>query len=92
MRVQDWWKLSFEAGLLAVEAQQVVLLRLMKLAQGGAAANTEAVRMVTEKAVVSANVAFGTALGDGPRSAVKKYRSRVRRNARRLSRRSKRPT
>ena len=84
--MQSWWRLSFETGLLALEAQQVILLRMMKLAQGGAAANAEMQRMVTEKAVVGANVAFSSALGSGPRAAVKKYRSRVRRNARRLSR------
>jgi hypothetical protein len=81
-----WWKLSFEAGLLALEAQRVMLLRLARLAQGGAAANAEAVRMVVEKAAVGANVAVGAGLGDGPRAAVRKYRTRVRRNARRLSR------
>jgi hypothetical protein len=84
--VRSWWRLSFETGLLALEAQQVISLRMMKLAQGGAAANAEAVRMVAEKAAVGANVAFSTALGSGPRAAVKKYRGSVRRNARRLSR------
>ena len=33
-----WWKLSFETGLLALEAQRVFLLRVARLAQGGAAA------------------------------------------------------
>jgi hypothetical protein len=81
-----WWKLSFETGLLALEAQRVILLRLARLAQGGSAANAEAVRMVVEKAAVGANLAVGLGLGGGPRSAVRKYRTRVRRNSRRLSR------
>jgi hypothetical protein len=81
-----WWKLAFETGLLALEAQQVVLLRAARLAQGGAAATSEAQRMFVEKAFVGANAAFSTALGGGPRTVVKKYRGRVRRNVRRLSR------
>jgi hypothetical protein len=79
------WKLAFETGLLALEAQQVILLRAARLAQGGAPV-TEVQRMFVEKAIVGANVAFSTALGGGPRTVVKKYRGRVRRNVRRLSR------
>jgi hypothetical protein len=81
-----WWKLAFETGLLALEAQQVILLRAARLAQGGAATTSEIQRMFLEKAVVGANAAFGTALGSGPRTVVKKYRLRVRHNIRRLSR------
>jgi hypothetical protein len=81
-----WWKLAFETGLLALEAQQVILLRAARLAQGDAAATSEIQRMFVEKAVVGANSAFGIALGSGPRTVVKKYRRRVRRNVRRLSR------
>lgn len=38
-----------DAAFLALESHQVIGLRLMKLAQGGTAANTEAVQMVEEK-------------------------------------------
>ena len=38
----SWWKLGMDATLLAMESQQVIALRLAKLATGGAAAQAEA--------------------------------------------------
>ena len=73
--------------MLALESHRVVTLRLAKLARGGSAAQSEALRMVTEKAAVGTNVAMGLMLGGSPQNAVKKYRTRVRANARRLSKR-----
>ena len=42
-------KLSSDAALLGFEAQQVIGLRLLRLASGGEAASFETERMVTEK-------------------------------------------
>jgi hypothetical protein len=76
---------SIQFGL---EAQQVIGLRLMKIAGGGVAAQAEAARMVTEK-VSAAAEAFGTlATGGSSRRIVRRYRTHVKANRRRLSRRT----
>lgn len=78
---------------LALEAQQVIALRLMKIAQGGPAAANEAHRMVAEKldaAAVAASLATAAATrggGDGGTDAVlRMLRRRVRANRKRLTR------
>ena len=85
--MNGWFALSYQTAMLALESHRVVTLRLAKLARGGSAAQFEALRMVTEKAAVGTNVAMGLMLGGSPQKAVKKYRTRVRANARRLSKR-----
>ena len=88
-----WLKLSMDAFWLGAESSQVVALRMMKLAGGGAGAAAEAQRMVAEK--VSAAMAAQTenALGAmsgaphaGAAKAMAHYRRRVRANRRRLTR------
>jgi hypothetical protein len=89
------WRHWIDATRLAIEAQQVMTLRLLRLAPGGIAAATEAQRMVSEKAAASlaAQAAGARALLTGrsltaaTRSAAVPYRSRVRANRRRLLRR-----
>ena len=44
-----WFALSSQAALLGLEAQGVIALRLMRLAAGGALAESEASRMIAEK-------------------------------------------
>lgn len=75
----------FAAALLAIEAQNVVQLRLAKFAWGGAEAQTEAQTMVNEK--LSALVeASGTLLMGGSLSTVvARYREHVAANSRRLA-------
>lgn len=51
----------FDAAMLAFEAQEVIGLRLAKLAQGGMAANTEALQMIEEKFCAVARAASMTA-------------------------------
>ena len=77
-----WWNV----GMLAAEAQQVMWLRFMRFAAGGATASAEAQRMVSEKVAVAAPVAAGILMGDSPGKVVKRYRGKVRANKRRLSR------
>ena len=75
------------------EAQTVMFLRGLRMAQGGAKARAEAQRMVTEKvaALAEAQVAATVAtLKGGKKHRVAKkalgvYAGRVRRNRRRLS-------
>ena len=88
-----WLALSFQAVRLGWEAQNVMVLRLMRLAGGGVAGHTEANLMVTEKvaALTEAHVAGTTVAikgGDGHdlvKKVMKVYQKRVRRNKRRLS-------
>ncbi len=73
-------------AMLAVESQQVIALRIMKLATGGAEAQEEAHRMVSEKMVEANQATMSLMLGASPDSVVRGYRRKVRANARRLSR------
>jgi hypothetical protein len=84
---RTWLALTTDAARLAMEAQQVVGLRLLRIAAGGAAAQTEATRMYTEKAFASAEAMATVATGGSARKVVRRYRTRVKANARRLSRR-----
>jgi hypothetical protein len=88
-----WFALSSEAALLGLEAQHVIALRLMRLAAGGALAESEASRMVAEKieALGEAQAAAAIAAMKGGNSsqvakkALGVYRKRIRGNRRRLS-------
>jgi hypothetical protein len=90
----SWLALAGQTALLGMEAQQVMALRMMRLAAGGARGQAEAQRMVTEKFAALAEAqaaAFAGAIGGGkPVNAGKKalgvYRKRVRANRRRLTR------
>jgi hypothetical protein len=76
-----WW----DIGMLAAESQQVMWLRFMRLAAGGPTASGEARRMVSEKLAVAAPAAAGVLMGDAATKVVKRYRTKVRANRRRLS-------
>lgn len=85
--------LGVEMARLAGEAQAVIALRLARISVGDAAAGTEMVRMVAEKALAAgeASVHLATAAATGrldnaARDVVVLYRRRVRANRRRLSR------
>jgi hypothetical protein len=45
----NWFSVSSQTAMLALEAQSVIALRLMRIAAGGALARSETSRMVTEK-------------------------------------------
>ena len=79
------------AGLLALEAQQVIALRMMKLALGGPKAKREAERMVSEKVAAAnraARISVAAALAGeadaGADRVVRMLRQKVRANRRRL--------
>jgi hypothetical protein len=72
--------------LLGFEAQRVVLLRMAAIGAGGAHAQVEMNRMVSEKVFAAVTAAMMT-FGGSPQSVVRHYQSRVRANQRRLSRR-----
>src|SRR6478735_11131385 len=70
-----WMKLSLDAARLGFEMQTVMALRMLKLAQGGAAATTEAQRMMTEKGVAFAEAAATLATGGSMNKVVRRVRS-----------------
>ena len=90
----SWWHLAFEASQMALEAQEVVAMRLTKIGRGDAAATLEAQQMIVEKTMVVNEAwmaAAGAMLSHGSPQTVasaflRPYRTRVRANRRRLSR------
>lgn len=87
----SWINLSLDAWRMGLEAQQVIGLRLAKMALGGVAASDEAALMISEKVAIvmatqgDAAVALmsGTA-GGFPSRTLTAYRRKVRANRRRL--------
>ena len=90
----NWIALSYEVARLGWEAQNVIMLRMMKLAIGGAPAGREANRIVQEKIAAAGEAALAAAsvaasAGWRPKAArkvLRVYKKRVRANKRRLSR------
>jgi hypothetical protein len=77
--------LGYEALMLVFEANRVIGLRLMKIAQGGVEAGRE-VRLMVQEKVDAAAEAQVTLMGGGDVEAVLiGYRRRVAMNAKRLS-------
>jgi hypothetical protein len=91
--LNPWLVLAFQAARLGWEAQNVMALRLMRLAGGGAAGQSEAHLMVSEKVAAHSEAhAAATAVamkgGSAPavaRKVMRVYKKRVRGNRRRLS-------
>ena len=84
----SWLRLTLDTTLLGFEAQRVVTLRMAALAVGGAAAHAEAERMVLEKGSAFIEAATTLATGGSARKVVRRYRTHVRANERRLTRRT----
>ena len=72
--------------LLGLETQGVISLRVMKLWRGGHAAEVEALRMVTEKTSALMEASLTLAGGGSARTVLRRYRTHVRANKRRLLR------
>jgi hypothetical protein len=84
-----WWNFSSDVAAAMFEAQRVIVLRVMKLAQGGTGAEQEAQRMVSEKLVASTEAAMALAGGRSPESVLRRYRTIMRANEKRLSARKR---
>jgi hypothetical protein len=87
----SWLRLSLDVWRAGLEAQQVIGLRLAKLARGGAAALAEMNRMVSEKADAALEAQHRAAksmlIGNSsqiPARTLALYRSKMRANRRRL--------
>ena len=83
----SWWDLSTSIAMAGLEAQRVVALRLKKLAVGGLSAQTEAQLMLSEKIAAGAEAMATLASGGSASSVVKRYRTIIRANEKRLNRR-----
>ena len=70
--------------LLAVEANQVIALRMMKLMRGGRPARREAELMVSEKIRAAFEATASLMTGASGDEIVHRYRRRVAANAKRL--------
>ena len=81
-----WMTLMSRTALLGFEAQRVIGLRLMKLAAGGPAAEIEATRMVGEKYAAMAEACVTLGSGGSAHAVVRRLRTHVRANQKRLSR------
>ena len=89
-----YWKLWLALSDIGFDAQRVIALRLAKIAAGGAGADIECRRMVSEKfaaaAAAQALAAAAFARGEGPdaaaTSALAPVQAAVRANRRRLVR------
>jgi hypothetical protein len=91
-RANPWFGIGWDAWRLGMEASTVIGLRTLKIAQGGAAGQAEAERMVSEKVQAGMELqalALTGGLGVTPASASARtlahYRRRVGANRRRLS-------
>jgi hypothetical protein len=73
-----------EGARFAFEVQQVIALRALKIAAGGAAAQIEATRMISEKALAAAEAAAILTTGGSGRKVARRYRTHVRANLQRL--------
>jgi hypothetical protein len=78
--------------MLALEANQVVGLRVLKLMVGGKRARREARLMVSEKVDEAFRAGASLMTGASGEAIVRRYRRRVAANAKRLSKFSSRPT
>jgi hypothetical protein len=83
---KTWMDFVFDAARLMQETQEVIGLRMMKLASGGSAGQAEAERMVTEKNVAAVEALGTLAFGGSLHKVMRRYRSHVRANKRRLIR------
>lgn len=89
------FSLYLKSAFLIFEAQQVIALRMLRIAAGGALVQRELQRMVWEKATAAGETGFEAALAmTGGKSStaialgtVRGYRKRVRQNRRRLTKR-----
>jgi hypothetical protein len=81
---RNWFQLSVNAALLGLETQRVIGLRLVRLSAGGPAARSEALRMVSEKSAALAEATMTLARGGSAQKVIRRYRTHVRSNKRRL--------
>lgn len=75
----------FSSFMLAIEAQRVIELRLVRLAWGGREGQAEAQSMVIEKIHAAGEAMTTLMLGGSPETVVARYREHVAANTKRLT-------
>lgn len=75
----------FSSMMLAIEAQRVIELRLVRLAWGGAEGVAEAQSMVIEKVNAAGEAMTTLMLGGSPEKVIARYREHVAANTKRLT-------
>ena len=85
MLFMNWMKIAGDVAMLGFETQQVMHLRMMKIFAGGPKAQSEALRMVTEKGTALAEATMSLARGGSAQRVIRRYRTHVKSNRRRLS-------
>ena len=85
--INPWFSLM----LLAVEASEVITLRMLKMGFGGADAWDEAHLTLSEKISAGLEAATGLMSGGTPLATVERYRQQVAANASRLAATKPRP-
>lgn len=80
-----WMKLASDTTMLTLESQAVIWTRLSQAAMGQGSA-AENLLMVTEKVTAFAEAATIIATGGSAHKVVRRYRRKVRANAKRLRR------
>lgn len=87
-----WVGASMDAWSLGIEASTVIGLRVAKLAMGGAGADAEMCRMVSEKMQAAYELQMAMVTGQigasplaGTRKVIRHYRKKVKANKRRLT-------
>jgi hypothetical protein len=93
MARNPWLRIATDTWLVALEASNVIALRMLRLAAGGAAAQSEATRMISEKFLVASTLnwlglfgALGYTAPSITRKSLRNYRKVIRANRRRLER------
>ena len=76
---------GFSLFMLGLESQQVMALRLAKLAKGDTHARHESARMLSEKMLAGVTATLQLCMGASPAQVVTGYRTKVRANRKRLS-------
>src|SRR4051812_8923330 len=84
--IKNGLMLTNDMALLGLEAQQVIGMRLMRIAAGGKGARFENERMVTEKIAAAHEAAMTLMTGGSPEKIVRRYRPPVKKNKPRLAR------
>ena len=82
----DWWKTGMNMTMLALEAQGVIVQRMMMFSMGDPQGQAEAQRMVNEKVYAASEAAMKLAFGASNDEVIRDYRRKVQANSRRLDR------
>ena len=75
-----WMRFMFESTLLGLEAQRVIMRRMIAMSADGSRAQAKTQRMTTEKLLALMRVGAMLTVGRPSTSVVRHYRSRVRAN------------